>query len=163
LSSTLSISLSVNGEMHQALVSGRDTLLTVLRDQLHLTGTKRGCNQGVCGACTVLVNGTAFRSCLSIAALCEKSEITTVEGLNKNGEMAPVQLAFAKLGAVQCGFCTSGMMMAAHAFLAENTNPTVEETQIGLSGNLCRCSGYKKIIDAVIEAGRLTSTGETLR
>ena len=160
--STLSIFMDVNGEKRQALVTGRDTLLTVLRDQLHLTGTKRGCNQGVCGACTVLVNGTAVRSCLSIAALCEGSDITTVEGLNQNGEMSPIQQAFSELGAVQCGFCTSGMIMAAHAFLAENKNPTVEDVQKGISGNLCRCSGYKKIIDAIIEASRLISTGETL-
>ena len=160
---TLTISIVINGEKHQTLVSGRDTLLTVLRDQLHLTGTKRGCNQGVCGACTVLVDGTAVRSCLSIAALCEGSDVTTVEGLNQNGEMSPVQQAFSEQGAVQCGFCTSGMMMAAHAFLAENNNPTVEEAQKGISGNLCRCSGYKKIVDAVIEAARLMAIGKTLR
>ena len=161
--STFSMSMDVNGEKRQALVTGRDTLLTVLRDQLHLTGTKRGCNQGVCGACTVLVNGTAVRSCLSIAALCEGSDVTTVEGLNQIGKMTPVQQAFSELGAVQCGFCTSGMMMAAHAFLAENNNPTVEEAQKGISGNLCRCSGYKKIVDAVIEAARLMAIGKTLR
>ena len=160
---TLTISIVINGEKHQTLVSTRDTLLTVLRDQLHLTGTKRGCNQGVCGACTVLVNNTAVRSCLSIAALCEGSDVTTVEGLYQNGEMSPVQQAFGEQGAVQCGFCTSGMMMAAHAFLAENNNPTVEEARKGISGNLCRCSGYKKIVDAVIEAARLMAVGETLR
>ena len=163
MSNTLTISMMVNGEEHQTIVSGRDTLLTVLRDQLHLTGTKRGCNQGVCGACTVLVDGTAVRSCLSIAALCEGSDVTTVEGLDRNGKMTPVQQAFSEQGAVQCGFCTSGMMMAAHAFLAKNNNPTVEEVRKGISGNLCRCSGYKKIVDAVIDAARLMSVGESLR
>ena len=146
---TLTISIVINGEKHQTLVSGRDTLLTVLRDQLHLTGTKRGCNQGVCGACTVLVDGTAVRSCLSIAALCEGSEVTTVEGLYQNGEMSPVQQAFSEQGAVQCGFCTSGMIMRGAELLEKNPNPTEEEIRWGISGNLCRCTGYVNIVKAI--------------
>jgi carbon-monoxide dehydrogenase small subunit len=154
------ISVTVNGEERDALVAGKDTLLTILRDQLNLTGTKRGCNQGVCGACTVMVDGVAFRSCLTMAGFCDGAEVTTVEGLANNRALSPVQTAFSETGAVQCGFCTSGMMITVKAFLEENPKPTIAEIQKGISGNLCRCSGYKKIIDATLEAARLINAGE---
>ena len=157
MKNTSDITLTVNGEERKATVSGRDTLLTVMRDHFQLTGTKRGCNQGVCGACTLLVNGNPVRGCLSLATLHNSDQITTVEGLANNETLAPIQQAFSDLGAIQCGFCTSGMMITAHAFLSSNSNPTIEEVRHGLSGNLCRCSGYKKIIDAVIEAAKLSS------
>ena len=151
------ISLTVNGEERNAKVGGCDTLLTVMRDQFLLTGTKRGCNQGVCGACTLLVNGNPVRGCLSLATLHDGDQIITVEGLADDETLAPIQQAFSELGAIQCGFCTSGMMITAHAFLSGNSDPTIEEVRHGLSGNLCRCSGYKKIIDAVLEAAKLSS------
>ena len=149
------VPMIINGEKHDVTVYGRETLLTILRDQLGLTGTKRGCNQGVCGACTITVDGVAVRSCLSLAALCEDADIFTVEGLTENRVLSPIQEAFAEKGAVQCGFCTSGMLLAVNALLERNPEPTIEEIKEGISGNLCRCSGYRKIIDAVLEAARL--------
>ena len=149
------IHIQVNGDKREILVLGTETLLTVLRDQLGLTGTKRGCNQGVCGACTIIVDGFPVRSCLSIAGFCDGANLITVEGLSKNRVLSPVQQAFAEKGAVQCGFCTSGMMLTVNALLETNPDPTIEEIKEGISGNLCRCSGYKKIIDAVQEAARL--------
>ena len=154
------IVLTINGEEREALVNGRDTLLTVLRDKLHLTGTKRGCNQGVCGACTVIIDGVAIRSCLSIAAVCDGSNITTVEGLAEGRELSSVQLAFSETGAVQCGFCTSGMMISVKALLETNPDPTIDDIRKGISGNLCRCSGYKKLIDATLVAARSVNAGE---
>jgi carbon-monoxide dehydrogenase small subunit len=149
------IPMIINGEKHDITVHGRETLLTILRDQLGLTGTKRGCNQGVCGACTITVDGVAVRSCLSLAALSEDADIFTVEGLTVDRVLSPIQEAFAEKGAVQCGFCTSGMLLAVNALLESNPQPTIDEIKEGISGNLCRCSGYKKIIDAVLEAARL--------
>jgi len=149
------IPMIINGEKHDITVHGRETLLTILRDQLGLTGTKRGCNQGVCGACTITVDGVAVRSCLSLAALSEDADIFTVEGLTEDRVLSPIQEAFAEKGAVQCGFCTSGMLLAVNALLESNPQPTIDEIKEGISGNLCRCSGYKKIIDAVLEAARL--------
>jgi len=149
------IPMIINGEKHNITVHGRETLLTILRDQLGLTGTKRGCNQGVCGACTITVDGVAVRSCLSLAALSEDADIFTVEGLTVDRVLSPIQEAFAEKGAVQCGFCTSGMLLAVNALLEKNPEPTIEEIKEGISGNLCRCSGYRKIIDAVLEAARL--------
>lgn len=155
------ICLRVNGEDHEVFVSGAETLLTVLRDQLELTGTKRGCNQGVCGACTVTIDGLAVRSCLSIAGFCENTEITTIEGFSKDTELSPIQIAFSETGAVQCGFCTAGMMAAVKALLDVNSTPTIDEVREGISGNLCRCSGYKKIVDAALEAAQLMKSKET--
>ena len=149
------IPMIINGKKHDITVHGRETLLTILRDQLGLTGTKRGCNQGVCGACTITVDGVAVRSCLSLAALSEDADIFTVEGLTVDRVLSPIQEAFAEKGAVQCGFCTSGMLLAVNALLESNPQPTIDEIKEGISGNLCRCSGYKKIIDAVLEAARL--------
>ena len=147
------ISLRVNGaDRPVASVAPWTTLLTVLRDDLRLTGAKRGCNQGVCGACTVMIDGEPVRSCLSLALNCTDREITTVEGLAPAGSLTPVQQALAEGNAVQCGFCTPGMLISAHALLRRNTPLTVDDVRAGLSGNLCRCSGYKKIVEAVVRA-----------
>jgi carbon-monoxide dehydrogenase small subunit len=152
VSGSAAIELSVNGRRRPAAVDPRSTLLTVLRDHFALTGAKVGCNQGVCGACTVLVDGVPVRACLTLALASTGSEITTIEGLTPGKQLSRLQDAFADCGAVQCGFCTSGMIVAAHAFLQENPKPSIEEIRQGLSGNLCRCTGYKKIVDAVCRA-----------
>ena len=149
---TTAITLTVNQRRRRALVQGSETLLEVLRDQFGLTGAKRGCNQGVCGACTVLRDGVPVRACLTLAVLAQGVSTATVEGLANGSDLAPVQRAFAASGAVQCGFCTSGMLLAAHALLQSNPHPTHEEVRHGLAGNLCRCSGYRKIIEAVCAA-----------
>lgn len=147
------ITLNVNGaDRPVAAVEPWTTLLTVLRDELGLTGAKRGCNQGVCGACTVMVEGEPVRSCLSLALNCADRDITTVEGLAPTGSLAPVQQALAEGNAVQCGFCTPGILISAHALLRRNAPLTVDEVRAGLSGNLCRCSGYKKIVEAIVTA-----------
>ena len=142
------VQLKVNGRVRQVSLEGSETLLDVLRVQLGLTGAKRGCNQGVCGTCTVLIDGRAARSCLSLAALAEGKDIVTVEGLAPQGELSAVQKAFVDAGAIQCGFCTPGMVIAATALLAEEPHPTEE----GLAGNLCRCTGYVKVVEAVHRA-----------
>jgi aerobic carbon-monoxide dehydrogenase small subunit len=149
---TIPLTIHVNGKARRAAVQGSETLLDVLRDQFGLTGAKRGCNQGVCGSCTVLVDGKAARSCLFLAALAGKSEIVTVEGLATEGRLSPVQQAFVDSGAVQCGFCMPGMVIAATALLAEISEPTDEDIRAGLAGNLCRCSGYVKVAAAVRRA-----------
>lgn len=149
-----SLAINVNGKMRRISIEGTETLLEVLRVQLGLTGAKRGCDQGVCGSCTVLIDGHAARSCLCFAGLSDKSTIVTVEGLASAGVLSPVQEAFVKAGAVQCGFCMPGMVVAATALLAENPAPTSDEIREGLSGNLCRCSGYVKVVEAVGIAAR---------
>ena len=128
------------------------TLLEALRERLGQTGTKRGCNMGQCGACTVLLDGQPVRSCLTLAIEAEKREITTIEGLGRNGELHPLQRAFHELGAIQCGFCTPGMILTARALLDENPAPTVGEVKRAISGNLCRCTGYVKIVEAIAAA-----------
>lgn len=130
----------------------QQTLLEILRDELQITGPKRGCNQGVCGACTVLVDEKPVRACLSLVGNMEGREIATVEGLGGPGNLSSLQRAILEHGAVQCGFCTSGILMVAHALLKEIPHPTTEEVRAALSGNLCRCSGYVKIITAVCQA-----------
>lgn len=149
MSERIPVSFSVNGEARQAFVRARDTLLQVLREEFGLTGAKRGCNQGVCGACTVMVDGRIVRGCLSLAANCAGREITTIEGLEVDGRLSPVQQAFLEAGAVQCGFCTPGMIMAATALAEANEPLSDDRIREGLSGNLCRCSGYVKVVDAV--------------
>lgn len=146
------IELQVNGETRELLVHPEETLLETLRDQLLLTGSKRGCNQGVCGACTVLIDGAPVRACLSLSANCTEAQITTIEGLATSGELLPIQKAFIGEGAPQCGFCMSGMVLAAKALLDETPNPNVDQVREGLSGNLCRCTGYVRVIDAVLAA-----------
>ena len=152
------IALSVNGAVHRLFVQPWHTLLHVLREEIGLTGAKRGCNQGVCGACSVLIDGEVVRACLSLAVNCTEREITTIEGLAPAGELSPVQQAFLDAGAVQCGFCMPGMIIASTALVRRNETLTDDDIREGLSGNLCRCSGYIKVIEAVRTAsGRAVS------
>ena len=146
------IALTVNGKGCAVNADGAETLLETLRERLSLTGAKRGCNQGVCGACTVMIDGRPMRSCLSLTANCAGAEIVTVEGIASNGKLGRMQTALEKTGAVQCGFCTSGMIVAAEALLRDNPHPSAADVQAGLSGNLCRCSGYRMIVEAVLLA-----------
>jgi aerobic-type carbon monoxide dehydrogenase small subunit (CoxS/CutS family) len=146
------IDLCVNGTQRTVRASSEQTLLEVLRDELYLTGPKRGCNQGVCGACTVLIDNQPVRSCLSLAVLTENRAITTVEGLSEGKSLTPLQQSIIDCGAVQCGFCTGGLLVVAHALLADNPHPTSDQVRSALSGNLCRCSGYAKIVEAVCRA-----------
>jgi carbon-monoxide dehydrogenase small subunit len=148
------ISLIINGTEEQLQVSSNMTLLHALRDELGFTGTKNGCEAGECGACTVLVDGEPLNSCLVLAVELNGREITTVEGLAENGKLTPLQQAFADLNAVQCGYCTPGMLMAATALLRRNPHPSETDIQEALIGNLCRCTGYQRIIDAVLQASR---------
>ena len=151
------IALTVNGKTCIVTADGAETLLETLRERLALTGAKRGCNQGVCGACTVMIDGRPMRSCLSLTANCDGAEIVTVEGIAPNGTLGRMQAALEKTGAVQCGFCTSGMIVAAEALLRDNPHPSAADVQAGLSGNLCRCSGYRMIVEAVL----LAASGES--
>lgn len=148
------IELRVNGEVQDVVVEPQVTLLEALRERLGLTGTKRGCDMGQCGACTVLLDGQPVRSCLTLAVDAQGREITTIEGLARNGELHPLQRAFHEHGAIQCGFCTPGMILTARALLDENPTPTVGEVKRAISGNLCRCTGYVKIIEAITAAAR---------
>ncbi|OPY69283.1 MAG: Nicotinate dehydrogenase small FeS subunit [Syntrophorhabdaceae bacterium PtaU1.Bin034] len=141
--------LKVNGQVHQVLAYPYETLLEVLREHLHLTGAKESCGQGACGTCTVLLDGAPVRSCLLLALDARDREITTIEGLASNGKLHPLQEAFVEHHAIQCGFCTSGMILTAKALLDRQPNPTEDEIRHGLSGNVCRCTGYTKIIEAV--------------
>ena len=145
----LSIQLKVNGDLHTVQIEPTETLLHVLREKLGLTGTKEGCGEGDCGACTILVNGKSVNSCIFPAIQAAGCEILTVEGVEKNPKLAAIQKAFVDHGAVQCGFCSPGMIMATCALLDEIPNPTEEEIRRGLSGNLCRCTGYQAMVDAV--------------
>jgi len=142
------LALDVNGERRECLVRTDATLLDVLREQLALTGSKRGCNHGVCGACTVLVDGKLARACLMLAADAQDRAITTVEGITGDAAFSPVQRALVESGAIQCGFCTPGFVVALTALFADSARPTRGEIRDALSGNLCRCSGYVKIVEA---------------
>lgn len=148
------IRFRVNGEERQLEVEVWQTLLEVLRDRLGLIGVKSGCGTGGCGACTVLLNGKPVNSCITLAVEIDGSEVTTVEGLMRNGELHPLQRAFVENDALQCGFCTPGMIMAAKALLDEKPNPNVEEIIEALSGNLCRCGCYPRIIKAILQASK---------
>ena len=143
------ITLNVNKETYDMVAYPNRTLLEVLRDDLHLTGTKESCGEGVCGSCTVLVDGTPVRSCLTLAVAVQGKEITTIEGLSAGEKLHPVQEAFVNHHAIQCGFCSPGMILTAYALLAENPNPTEKEIRRAISGNVCRCTGYAKIVEAV--------------
>jgi len=146
--------LLVNGKEHSAEVKANVTLLELLRDQLGYVGTKVGCETGDCGACTVLVDGEPVNSCLLLAVEADGSAITTIEGLEKDGKLDVMQEAFIQQGAVQCGYCTPGMILSGKALLDRNPNPAAEEVREAISGNLCRCTGYVKIIDAILAAAR---------
>lgn len=153
------ITVTVNGRRISAVVEPRMTLADFLREELGLTGTKLGCEHGVCGSCTVLWDGAAVRSCLVLAAQADGAKITTIEGLATDGTLHPVQQAFWEAHALQCGFCTPGMVLTAVALLAENPNPSEEEIREALSGNLCRCTGYQNIVRAVQLAARHERAG----
>ncbi|NLV77710.1 MAG: (2Fe-2S)-binding protein [Tissierellia bacterium] len=143
------IQLNVNGKDYSLNIDENMRLIDLLRDKLGLLGTKEGCGEGECGACTVIMDGETVTSCLVMAFQAHGSEILTIEGLESNGKIHPIQQAFIDVGAVQCGFCTPGMIMSAKALLDKNPNPTREEIREGISGNLCRCTGYNKIVDGV--------------
>jgi carbon-monoxide dehydrogenase small subunit len=146
------ITLNVNGEVREVLVEPRTTLLAVLRDDLGLTGTKEGCSAGDCGACTVLIDRKPHASCLTLAIEAEGKDILTIEGLEQEGRLHPLQQAFIDHYAVQCGFCTPGMILTAKALLDQNPHPTEDEVRQAISGNLCRCTGYVKIVEAILAA-----------
>ncbi len=151
------ITLTVNGETEIVDVPSNMTLLEMLRKKLVLTGTKNGCSAGECGACTVIMNGEPVNSCLVLAVECDGAEITTVEGLAGDGQLDPVQEAIVDRGGVQCGFCTPGILMSSRALLDRNPKPTDYEIRAALVGNLCRCTGYLRIIDAVKDAAKVSN------
>jgi carbon-monoxide dehydrogenase small subunit len=144
-----SIQLTINNETYEISVRPKDILLDVLRDQIGLTGTKKGCDVGECGACTILMEGDPVNACLVLAIEADGKEILTIEGLSKDGQLHPIQQAFIDEGAVQCGFCTPGMILSAKALLDKNPDCTQDEIKEGISGNLCRCTGYVKIVKAI--------------
>jgi aerobic-type carbon monoxide dehydrogenase small subunit (CoxS/CutS family) len=155
-----SVELYINDTVYVVEVSPLETLLEVLREKLGLFGTKYGCGSGDCGACTVLVDGKAFNSCLLLAIRMPGKQITTIEGLAKSEQLHPLQQAFLEHGALQCGYCTPGMLLSAKALLDENPSPTEQDIRVALAGNLCRCTGYKKIFEAIQDAAdvmRLTA------
>ena len=151
------IVLSVNGEAHEIAVEPYVMLLDVLREQLGIVGPKRGCDSGGCGCCTVLINGKSHYSCMTYALSAQDKEITTVEGLVTGGKLHPIQKAFIEHGAVQCGYCSCGFIMAAKELLDNNQNPTRTEIKQAIAGNLCRCTGYTKIVDAIEAAATANS------
>ena len=157
----LLIKFTVNGKKKEVETTTTARLLDLLRDDLHLTGTKEGCGKGECGACTVIMNGELIASCLVLAPQANGAVITTIEGVGDDKCLDPVQEAFIETGAVQCGFCTPGIILAAKKLLEENTYPSEEEIKRGISGNLCRCTGYQKIFDAIkLAANRLLKKGD---
>lgn len=148
------IQLRVNGELYEVAVHPHWTLLEVLREELDLTGAKKGCDAGDCGGCTVILDGKPVVSCLTLAVEADGRDILTIEGLAQNGQLHPIQNAFVEHGAIQCGFCTPGVIMSAKALLDENPNPTEEEVRQAIAGNLCRCTGYVKIVEAILAASQ---------
>ena len=148
------VNFTLNGRKVSVAVSPDETLLSVVRDKFNLTGAKEGCGQGECGACTMIVNGRPMTTCLILAIEAEGYEITTVEGLSTEDELDVIQEEFITHGALQCGYCTPGMIMSAKGLLMENTDPTEDEVVKALSGNLCRCTGYKKIVEATLAAAK---------
>jgi carbon-monoxide dehydrogenase small subunit len=157
--SRTAVTLEVNGDACEVLVEPDRTLLDVLRSDLGLTGTKTNCLEAECGVCTVLVDGLAVNACLYLAVAARGRAITTIEGLARDGTLHPLQQAFVDHGAVQCGYCIPGVILAARAYLDENPAPTEAEVREALAGNLCRCTGYQKIVDAVLDAARVMARG----
>jgi carbon-monoxide dehydrogenase small subunit len=157
------LNLTVNGEAREVFAPVHKTLLEVLREDLDLTGTKHGCELGECGTCTVLIDGEPVLSCLVLPVECQERDVTTVEGLARDGALHPLQRAFAELGAAQCGYCTPGILLTAEALLRDRTMPTREEIREALAGNLCRCTGYTKILDAVELAALRMNGGAAAR
>src|SRR5256885_13543770 len=156
----LRVNLTVNGERHEALVAVHRTLLEVLREDMGLIGTKHGCELGECGACTVLLDGVPVLACLTLPLEVQESEITTIEGLEQHGKLHPLQETFAELGAAQCGYCTPGFLLSGAALLHTNAQPTREQIKEALAGNLCRCTGYTKIYEAVEAAAKRIQGGD---
>ena len=156
------VTLTVNSEPHSVPAELHDTLLTVLRDRLHLSAAKRGCNQGVCGACTVTIDGVPMRACLTLAQACQGARVETLEGRNAAASMQALQHAFAEAGALQCGFCTPGLLVSAEALLLQHRAPDEATIRGALSGHLCRCTGYVKIVAAVQAAADSLHRGEPL-
>jgi len=154
------VQLKVNGELRSAECPPETTLLKFLREQLSLTGAKLGCDVGDCGTCTVIVDGESVNSCLMLAARAAGSDVTTIEGLANSQQLHPIQQSFEELGALQCGFCGPGMIMSAKNLLDKNPEPSNAEIRDALSGNLCRCTGYTKIIEAVADAGQAMNSAE---
>lgn len=148
------IELKVNGELYEVAIHPWQLLVDVLRTDLGLTGTKKGCSTGDCGACTVILDGKPVASCLTLAVEAEGKDILTIEGLAKDNQLHPLQSAFIKHGAIQCGFCTPGMILSAKALLDENPRPTEDEVRKSIAGNLCRCTGYYKIVEAILAVSR---------
>lgn len=155
----IQLNLEINGEREVVDAKANELLIEVLRDRLHLTGTKEACEVGECGSCTVLLNGTAVRSCLMFAFDAVGKEVTTIEGLARDGKLDPLQEAFMQTGAVQCGFCIPGMILAAKALLNSNPQPSREEIKTHIAGNLCRCTGYVKILEAIEVAAQTPARG----
>ena len=151
------LQLTVNGDVRQILVEPYYSLLDTLRDELHLTGTKKGCDEGDCGACTVMLNAKPVTSCMVLAHSAHDSQVTTVEGLASQEELHPVQQAFAEHGGLQCGFCTPGLLMSAVGLLERNPSPSAEEVRFAIGGNLCRCTGYSKVVESILAAAEVIS------
>ncbi len=149
---TSKIRIKVNGEWHELTVPNQKTLLDVIRGDLQLTGTKRMCDSGECGSCTVIMDGKAVNSCIVLAVEADGKEINTIEGLSRIGKLHPIQEEFVAKGAIQCGFCTPGMIMTAKALLDQKPDPTAQEVKTAIAGNLCRCTGYVRIVNAILSA-----------
>ena len=158
MEATRSIRLTVNGKVYERTVAVRMTLADFLREELNLTGTHLGCEHGVCGACTILYNGAAVRSCLMLAVQADGAELMTVEGLAQGDTLHPLQQAFQEHHALQCGFCTPGLLMTAYALLQETPHPSSDEVREAIAGNICRCTGYAPIIQAIVQASSAPRT-----
>ena len=153
------VTLKVNGIERESYVKPGDTLMDLIRNELGITGTKTACDRGDCGACTVIMNGMSVKSCITPALQADGAEITTVEGLSTDGKLHPLQEEFIDLAAIQCGYCTPGLLMTAKALLDENSNPTEEEVREGIAGNICRCTGYAKPVKAILSAAKRLNGG----
>lgn len=159
---TASVQLEVNNEVYHLKIDPSETLLEVLRNHLKLTGTKKGCNQGECGACTVLIDGVPTSSCLVLALTVNKKKITTIEALDKNGELNILQQTFIRQGAIQCGFCTPGMLLVAKTLLEKQPVLSRQQIEEQIAGNICRCTGYEKIIEAILQVSKQVKGGATI-